>query len=276
MNLHFPVWVVSYITAVLPLQVILHERELHSYLCRIVLQMFYHCGLFCMRENCTVICVFLCYSCVVIVSYPIWERSVQWYESFYVTAVLPLWAILYERELYSYAGELAIPFSQIFIIFFVITGAGFLGYLLCEKCPDVYDKYWSHLPLFTVLTLLVIIVVEIYLNLAIFHHITVLRVVLSVLLSASGFGLAAGLSYILCLSRERGTTLVLELGMRTTYITNLCATMTYPPTEAQEAKTAAVLCGLLTLIPSFVYVTAARLRRKIHMAKEACVNDKPE
>ena len=241
------------VAAVLPLRAVLYERELYIYMCLLVLQLCYPCGLCYTRENCTVI-----------------------YVSFCVTAVLPLWAILYERELYSYAGELAIPFSQIFIIFFVITGAGFLGYLLCEKCPDVYDKYWSHLPLFTVLTLLVIIVVEIYLNLAIFHHITVLRVVLSVLLSASGFGLAAGLSYILCLSRERGTTLVLELGMRTTYITNLCATMTYPPPEAQEAKTAAVLCGLLTLIPSFVYVTAARLRRKIHMAKEACVNDKPE
>ena len=190
------------------------------------------------------------------------------------SAILPLWAILYERELYDYAGELAIPFSQIFVIFFVIATAGFMGYLLCEKLPDIYDKYWAHLPVFTVLTMLVIIVEEIYLNLSIFRHLSMLRVLLSVLLSAAGFGLGAGLGYVLCESRERTLTLALELGVRTTYITNLCATMSYPARQAHEAKTAAVLSALLTLIPAFLYVMAARFRRKLHVARQR--NNKPE
>jgi predicted MFS family arabinose efflux permease len=192
-----------------------------------------------------------------------------------VPAVLPLWAILYERELYDYAGELAIPFSQIFLIFFVISGAGFAGYLLCDKLPDLYDKYWAHLPVFTVLTLVVITLVEVYLNLSVLRHMTVLHVLLALVLSGAGFGLGAGLGYILCEGRERTTTLALELGVRTTYVSNLCATMSYPPgPDSEAAKAAAVMAGLLTLLPACLYVMAVRFRRKLHSGPPR--NHKPE
>ena len=187
---------------------------------------------------------------------------------FPLSAIMPLWTILFENELYGHPGYLAIPFMDMFIVFFIILGASFTGFLLRAKWPDFYDNFWMYLPLFSVITMLFIIAMELYSNIYIFANITAMRLVIASILAGTGFSLGAGIGYLTRQSRGRLISLALETGVRTSYITNLCVTMTYSAQEARVVKAIPVLSGLLTLVPSFVIVMLYRIRRKCNMLKE--------
>ena len=109
------------------------------------------------------------------------------------SAALPLWTILFEREIYGYAGELGIPFSEIFIIFAIIVSTGFTGYLFQQKFPDHYDRYWDNLPVFTVFTLLCILAVEVYCNFSVLAYLSIGKVLLALIIVSLGFILGAGI-----------------------------------------------------------------------------------
>lgn len=188
------------------------------------------------------------------------------------SAVLPLWTILFETELYGHPGTLAIPFTEMFIVFSIVLGSAFVGYLLRIKCPDFYDRYWTYLPVLAVLALLCIAGVEIYSNYAVFLNVGALQATLAALLAIPGFLLGAGVGYALRQTSERIVTLALETGVRTSYVTNLCATMTWPQVEAVQAKTAPVLCSLLSLLPTVVLVLVFRIRARTKLLREAVDN----
>ena len=187
---------------------------------------------------------------------------------FPLSAIMPLWTILFENELYGHPGYLAIPFMDVFIVFFIILGASFAGFLLRAKWPDFYDNFWMYLPLFSVMTMLFIIAMELYNNIYIFANITAMRFVIASFLAVTGFSLGAGIGYLTRQSQGRLISLALETGVRTSYITNLCVNMTYSVQEASVVKVIPVLCSLLTLVPSFVVVMVYRIRGRCKMMKE--------
>jgi hypothetical protein len=182
-----------------------------------------------------------------------------------LSAIMPLWTILFENELYGHPGYLAIPFMDMFILLFIILGASFTGFLLHSKWPVFYDNFWIYLPLFSVITMLFIIAMELYNNIYIIANVTGMRFFIASILAGTGFSLGAGIGYLTRQSKGRLISLALETGVRTSYITNLCVTVTYSAEEARVVKTIPVLCGLLTVVPSFVIVMMYRIRRKCKM-----------
>jgi predicted Na+-dependent transporter len=125
-----------------------------------------------------------------------------------------------------------------------------------------------YLPLFSVITMMFIIAMELYSNIYIFANLTTMGFVIASVLAVTGFSIGAGIGYITRQSQGRIITLALETGLRTSYITNLCVTMTYSAQEANVIKTMPVLCSLLTLVPSFAIVVVYRIRKKCKMLKE--------
>ena len=176
--------------------------------------------------------------------------------------MLPLWTILFETRIYSSAGHVTIPFREIFVIFGYMISFLTAGFAFNRKFPKLYSRLWLYLPGFTVCTLVMLLIIELYNSAFIFQLITVHIFFLSILVVVSGFLFSAALAFITRLPFARMLIITIEIGVRTSFVPGLIVQHSFPPPDGDIAKTTPVLCTFLALFPSFVIVLVHRLVHK--------------
>ena len=176
-----------------------------------------------------------------------------------LTALLPLWTIVYESRIYHGPGQARIPFREMFLVFAYILAFVIIGFFLERRCPKLYAKYWTYLPTFTIATILFILAVETYKSSFIFQLVTAKMFLLSAILALAGYLFGAAVAFVARQPLSRILVLSLETGCRTTYITCLLLTGTFRCPECDTARTTPVLGSLLSLTPGLVAVLIYRI-----------------
>ena len=133
-----------------------------------------------------------------------------------------------------------------------------LGYILERKCPKLYAKYWEYLPPFTIVTVLLIFVVEVYKSSFIFELITAKVFFMAAMLAVAGYLFGCAVAFIARQPLSRIIVISIETGCRTTYITCLLLSISLTSPESDIARTTPVLGGILSLIPGLVAVLIYR------------------
>lgn len=176
--------------------------------------------------------------------------------------MLPLWTILFETRIYDEPGNVEIPFTDAFIIFGYIVASLTLGFVFHRKCPVKYHHFWTYLPSFTIFTIVFSIIVEVYNANYIFSLISTEIFFTGVALVMAGFFFGAVIAFLSRQTHSRILVLAIESGTRTTYFTTALIVMSLPQPEADIAKSAPVLVGFLSLLPTFVLVCLYRMYRR--------------
>ncbi|KAI0230966.1 hypothetical protein LSAT2_018652 [Lamellibrachia satsuma] len=189
--------------------------------------------------------------------------------NFATLAMIPVWTILFETRLFSVAGNTVIPFREIFFVFAASLALLLSGYVLQRRYSDLYDVCWMYLPIFTVCTIVFSVIASLFVNGFIFRYITVRIFLLSALLAAAGYGVGAASAFAVGLPQSRILTIAVETGGRTTVITNLLLVSSMAQPEADLAKTAPVLCSLLSVVPAFVAILVRRFMLRLRERKYA-------
>lgn len=180
---------------------------------------------------------------------------------FYISAMLPLWTIVFETRIYQSAGNVGIPFRDIFIIFGYMTSSLTCGFVINRKLPKFYNWLWLYLPTFTILTLTLFVAIDLYNYAFIFHLIDIRIFFLCLLIVISGYSLTFLAAFIVRLPATRIIVLILEIGVRTSFIPCLIVHISFPDPERDIAKTSTVLCVLISLLPA---ITGILIHRFLH------------
>ena len=176
--------------------------------------------------------------------------------------MLPLWTVVFEKQLWETPGKIKIPFQDDFLIFFYISVAMTAGFVFRKLSPKFYKCFWLYLPCFTILTLAYTLIVEIYKNHFIFHLVTRRIFMASFLLILSGFIISSITGFLCRLAPQRILVLIMDSGTHTTYFTALLLENSLTQPDADIAKTAPVLCSLLSLIPAIILVLLFRIYKR--------------
>ena len=176
--------------------------------------------------------------------------------------MLPLWTILFESRIWKVPGKIKIPFRESFVIFTFVVTALVTGYYFNKKCNNWYRIFWQWLPSFTIFTLIFALIVEIYNNHFIFPLISKEVFCSCLMLGMSGYIFGWIVGFLCRLQTQRILVLVIETGAHTTYITCVLLDNSLAQPEADMAKTAPVLCSLLSLIPAIIIVLLFRFYKR--------------
>ncbi len=176
--------------------------------------------------------------------------------------MLPLWAILFETRIWNEPGNITIPFKHIFTIFFFITFSIGIGHIMERKTPKLYSTLWRWLPSFTIFTLVLIILLEIANNYFVFKLITREIFCACILLAISGFIFGFVIAFLCRLGPNKMLVLGMDTGTHTTYFTALLLDNSLTQPEADIAKTAPVLCSILSLVPAIIMVLLFRIYKR--------------
>ena len=187
----------------------------------------------------------------------------------FVAAMIPVWTILFETRLFSAAGNIAIPFREIFFVFSASLTLLLIGYIMQRRYSELYDVCWMRLPVFTVCTVVFFVIVTLFSNSFIFRCITPKIFLLSALLAAAGYAVGAATAFVVGLPQRRILVIAVETGSRTTVITNLLLVSSMVQPEADMAKAAPVLCSLLGIVPAFAAILARRFVSRLRERKYA-------
>ncbi|ELU09519.1 hypothetical protein CAPTEDRAFT_223681 [Capitella teleta] len=182
--------------------------------------------------------------------------------NFAAVAMLPLWTILFEMKIYSSAGNVRIPFRDIFILFTYMTTSLTAGFAVQRKLPKCYALLWLYLPSFTIFTLFTIVILDLYQYSFIFTLITVKTTFLCIFIVIGGYSVVLGCAYIARLPPMRMLVVTMEIGVRTSYIPCLAVHVSFPDPERDIAKTSTLLAILLSVLPTIVGVLVYRFYKK--------------
>ena len=176
--------------------------------------------------------------------------------------MLPLWTILFETRIWKVPGKITIPFRESFVIFSYVVIALAIGFYFNRKCSNWYRTFWQWLPSFTIFTLVFTLIVEIYNNHFIFPLVSKEVFCSCLILGMAGYIFGWVVGFLCRLHAQRILVLAIETGAHTTYFTNLLLDNSLDQPEADMAKTAPVLCSMLSLIPAIIIVLLFRFYKR--------------
>ena len=182
--------------------------------------------------------------------------------------MLPLWTILFETRIWESPGKLVIPFKEAFALFSYIVVSLAIGFFLSRKVSSAYSVCWTYLPTFTIVTIIFTLIVEIYNNNYVFTLVSKEIFSACVMLTGCGFAFGAVIAFIAQQPYQRIVVTSIETGVRTTFLTSLLLNNSLQQPEADIAKTAPVLCCLLSVLPSMIIIILCRIYKRFVSAKK--------
>jgi len=168
-----------------------------------------------------------------------------------------------------------VPLVEMIVLSVCIVSASLLGVLLARRFPRFYYKLWQlYLPFLTLLTLILIFVVNVYIYHPQFHQTTFKTFFFVVVVTAVGYSSGMAVAYLARLTRSQQLTICLETGTRTVYIVNLLVRSSLSEPEAELWCSAPAICSALCVsvstVGACVYRVLERRRTRRQVVEAHC------
>ena len=177
-----------------------------------------------------------------------------------------MWGIFFEKMLYSETKHLQMPLRPMLLIFCLMTLSLVAGHLLHYRFPRTYFKFWLLLPSFTLLTVILILLFEIYSAYYLFELIEPRVLVLIVGLVAAGYSAGALVAYLGRRSHGRALIFCFETGVWTTHVVGHVLMTSLPEPDSDFAHAPATLYAVLCLLPAVAMATVYRIVYKYRLS----------
>lgn len=185
----------------------------------------------------------------------------------YFTAMMALWAIVFENRVFSDAGNIIIPFKEIYIIFTYLCLAPALGYILKVNFPTYFKMFWKYLPFLTIFTLLLQLITESVKAYYITVFVTGKAFFMAVCLVASGFLLSGSISFISRQPTNRLIAIILDAGVRNTFVSHIILCESLQPPESDYTRTVPALASILSMLSSCFAICVFKCYKRCNQTK---------
>ena len=151
------------------------------------------------------------------------------------------------ENFYDEVDFVRIPFSEIILIIVYTIVCTIGGYYIEKRHSKFYRKAWTHIPVFTSFSIVMILIVESWRQQYIFQLITMQHLLLATILSDFGYIFGFILALVAKQPLSRIHVIAIETGSRTTFISSILVDYSVPEPLDDLAKPIPVLASILSV-----------------------------